>query len=108
MNCFVWNHKYFEESIYVEEEEKNQAGGGGAEYLTIPIGLCMYIAPSGDHSLPTLNVPFKVILWRFEVVFGRLEWKYCSFQKIKCKFIKIPQYYTMALKQWNILVHVGH
>ena len=26
----------------------------------------MYIAPSNDQSLLTLNLPFKVILWRFE------------------------------------------
>ena len=40
------------------------------------------IAPSSDHSLLSLNLPFKVILWRFEVVFWCLEWKCCTVQKI--------------------------
>ena len=29
----------------------------------------MYIAPSSDHALLNLNLPFKLILRRFEVVF---------------------------------------
>ena len=33
------------------------------------------IAPSSDHSLLTLNLPFKVILRRFEIVFWCLEWE---------------------------------
>ena len=42
----------------------------------------MYITPSSDHSLITLNLPVKVILQRFEVVFWCLELKCCTFQKI--------------------------
>ena len=42
----------------------------------------MYIAPSSDHSLLTPNLPFKVILREFEVVFWCLEWECCTFQKI--------------------------
>ena len=32
-----------------------------------------YIAPSKDYSLLTLNLPFKLILRRFEVYFCSLE-----------------------------------
>ena len=42
----------------------------------------MYTAPSSDHSYSlTLNLPFKVILRKFEV-FWSLEWEWCTFQKI--------------------------
>ena len=37
----------------------------------------MYIAPSSGHELLKLNLPFKLILRRFEVVFWCLEWE-CS------------------------------
>ena len=40
-------------------------GGGGQEFYH----RFMYIAPSSDSSLLTLNLLFKVILKRFEVVF---------------------------------------
>ena len=42
----------------------------------------MYIAPSTDHSLIILNLPFQVILSKFEVVFWCLEWEWYTFQKI--------------------------
>ena len=38
----------------------------------------MYIAPSNDHLLLTHNLPFKVILRRFEIVFWCLEWECCT------------------------------
>ena len=56
----------------------------------------MYIAPSNGHSLLNINVPFKVILWRFEVVFYYLEWESCTFLKDWWKFIHIHQYYNLA------------
>ena len=42
----------------------------------------MFIAPSGDHSLLILKLPFKVILKTFEVVFWCLEWEWCTVKKI--------------------------
>ena len=54
----------------------------------------MYIAPSSSHSLLNLNVPFKLILRRFDVVFWCLEWDCCTFQKIDENSIQIHQYYT--------------
>ena len=37
--------------------------------VNFTIGLKMYISPSSNCSLLTLNLPFKVILRRFEVIF---------------------------------------
>ena len=42
----------------------------------------MYIAPSSGHILLNFNMPFKLILRRFEVVFWCLEWECCTFWKI--------------------------
>ena len=42
----------------------------------------MHVAPSMDHILFNLNLPFKWILRRFEVVFWCLEWECCNFWKI--------------------------
>ena len=58
----------------------------------------MNIAPSRGHILLNLNLPFKLILRRFEVVFWCVEWEWCTFWKIdQWKFIQIHQYYAMAL-----------
>ena len=62
VNCFVWNHQYF---------EKLAPKKSPWEFYH----RFMYIAPSSDHSLLTLNLPFKVILRRFEVVLDCLEWE---------------------------------
>ena len=57
----------------------------------------MYVAPSSGHISFKCNMPFKLILRRFEVVFWCLEWECCTFWKIdQWKFIQIHQYYTMA------------
>ena len=42
----------------------------------------MYIAPSSGHISLDFNMPFKLILRRFEVVFWSLEWECCTFGKI--------------------------
>ena len=42
----------------------------------------MYIAPSSGHISLNLNMPFKLILRRFEVVFWCLKWECCTFWKI--------------------------
>ena len=68
VNCFVWK-QYFEKNL---QQQKT----------TTLIGMFyhrfMYTAPSSDHSLLTLNLPFKVI-WG---CFLCLEWECCTFQKI--------------------------
>ena len=56
----------------------------------------MYIPPSSGEPLPSVNLPFKWIVRRFEVVFWCLEWECCTFERLM-KFIQIHQYYTMAL-----------
>ena len=74
-SCFVWNHQHFEKlaklNIFRDAWENDHS--------------FMYKAPSSDHSLLTLILPFKVLLRKFEVV-----WKDWS------KFIQIHQYYTTA------------
>ena len=75
VNCFVWNHQYFEKFAHTRQILR-----GGAFYHRF-----MFIAPSSDHSLLTLNLPFKVILRRFEVVFWCLECECCTFQKTRWK-----------------------
>ena len=52
VNYFVWNHQYF------WEIKKKKLGGGGQELYH----RFMYIAPSGDCSLLTLNLPVEVLL----------------------------------------------
>ena len=42
----------------------------------------MYIAPSRGHISLNFNMPFKLILRRFQVVFWCLEWECCTFWKI--------------------------
>ena len=42
----------------------------------------MYIAPSSGHISLNLNMLFKFVLRRFEVVFWCLEWECCTFWKI--------------------------
>ena len=41
----------------------------------------MYIAPSSGRDLMNLDLPFKLILRRFEVVFWYLNWECCTFWK---------------------------
>ena len=41
----------------------------------------MYIAPSNGHISLNYNIPFKLVLRRFEVVFWCLEWERCTFKK---------------------------
>ena len=52
------------------------------------------IAPSSDHPLLTLNLPFIVILSRFEGIFWCLAWECCTFQKIYENSFKFHLYYS--------------
>ena len=53
---------------YFEKFAKSIWGGGEGGGRQV-YHILMHIASSSDCSLPTLNLPFKVILRRFEVVF---------------------------------------
>ena len=66
----------------------------------------IYIVPSSDHSLLTLNMPFKVMLKRFEVVFMFGVKMLHFWRLINIHFIN--QYYTMALKCRRYNVHTEH
>ena len=50
----------------------------------------MSIAPSSGHEWLNLNLPFKLILMRFEVVFWCLKWECCTFWKIDRNSILNP------------------
>ena len=54
----------------------------------------MYIAPSSDHSLLVINLPFKLILRRFEFCFLMSGVGMLHFSKDWWKFIQIHQYYS--------------
>ena len=56
----------------------------------------MYIVLSSDHQLLILNVPFKMILKKIEVVFWCLEWELCKFRKTDENSFKSTN--TTALK----------
>ena len=51
-----------------------------------------YMAPSSDHPLLTLKLPFKVILRRFQAVFWCLELERCAFQKTDENSFKSANY----------------
>ena len=55
----------------------HKMGGGGRELYN----RLMYIAPSSDHSLLTLNLPFKVILYRDLRLFSASRVKILHFSK---------------------------
>ena len=57
----------------------------------------MYIAPSSGHISLNFNMPFKLILRSFEVVFWDSGVRMLHFLKDWWIFIQIHQYYTMAL-----------
>ena len=63
----------------------------------IGLHVCTWIASSSIWSLLTVNLPFKVILRMFEVLFWCLEWECRTFSKDWWKFIQTHQTYTMAL-----------
>ena len=58
----------------------------------------MYIAPSSGHISLNFNMPFKLILRRFEVVFWCLEWECCTFWKTDGNSFKSTNTVTMALR----------
>ena len=58
---------------------KTNIFGDAPENFTIGL---WYIAPSSGHELMNLDLPFKLILRRFEVVFWCVEWVCCTFWKI--------------------------
>ena len=55
----------------------------------------MYIAPSSGHISLNFNMPFKLILRRFEVVFWCLDWECCTFWKIDGNLFKSTNYTTV-------------
>ena len=63
----------------------------------------MYIAPSSGEPLPNLDLPFKWILRRFEVVILMSGVRMLHFLKDWWKFVQIHQSYTMAL---NLYIRV--
>ena len=56
-----------------------------------PIRLKAYIAHSSGRSLMNLNLPFKLSLRWFEVVFWCLQWECCAFEKRLMKIHSNPQ-----------------
>ena len=44
--------------------------------------IVMYIAPSSGHISLKFDMPFKLILRSFEIVFWCMEWECCTFCKI--------------------------
>ena len=80
-NCTSWNLRYLmlRDAGWALRHWRScffYWGGGGFYHLFI------HITPSRECSLLTLNLPFKVILRRFEVVSWCLEWECCTFQNI--------------------------
>ena len=73
VNCFVWNHQYFEKFAHIF------LGGGGRQKFYHRF---MYIASPSHYSWLTLNMPFRVILRRFEVVFWCIEWECWLFKRL--------------------------
>ena len=71
----------------------------------------MYIAPSSGHIALNCNMPFKLILRRFEVVFWCLEWECCTFWKIGGNSFKStkqlweisPTFFSLCWLNTNIL-----
>ena len=76
VNCFVWNHQYFEKiekyNIFVMPPPPPPQF-----YHRF-----MYIHTSSGESLPHINWLFKWIVRRFEVDFWCLEWECCTFWQI--------------------------
>ena len=62
VNCFISNYQCFEKCAL--KNIKKWGGGGGSQEFYHRF---MYKALSSDSSLLTLNLPFKVILRRFDV-----------------------------------------
>ena len=76
VNCFVWNLFWV---ICKKKKKKKKT------FSECPQKFChrfMYIAPSSGCYLLNRNMPFKLILRRFEIVFWCLEWECCTFQNI--------------------------
>ena len=75
MNCFVWNHLYFEK---LQKTKTKKTFLGCPQELDHRF-ICIVL--SNVHSLLNFNVPFKLIRRRFEVVSWCLEWECCIFFK---------------------------
>ena len=73
VNRFVWNHPYFEKT------KKYEIFGMPPTNFTIGL---LYKPPSSGEPLPHINLPFKWIVRRCEVVFWCLECECCTFWKI--------------------------
>ena len=79
VNWFVWNHQYFEKFAKII----TLLGCPRKFYHRF-----MHITPSSVRSLVNLNVPFKLILKRFEIIFWCLEREWCTFEKIDGNSLK--------------------
>ena len=97
MSHFVWNHQYFEKIA------KNKHFQMPPQNFT----RVMYIAPSSGHIFLKLNMPFKLILRRFEVVFWCLEWECCTFWKIDGNSFKSTNTILFVYKGQSIDYHSG-
>ena len=71
VDLFVWNHQFSEKIAKLKF-----SGCPRKFYHRI-----IYIAPSSGHISLNFNMPFKLILRRFEVIFWCLEWECCTFWK---------------------------
>ena len=85
-----------------KKQKKNYNFGGPRELYH----RFMYMASSSGRSLLTFNLPFKVILRMFEVVFW-CRVRMLHFSRDWRKFIQIHQYYTMdVLHKYNIKTRI--
>ena len=62
----------------------------------------MYIAPSSGHISLDFNMPFKMILRRFEVVFWCLEWECCTFERLGEIHLNPPILYYGFNSYWSV------
>ena len=61
----------------------------------------IHVAASSGHELLNLNLSFKLILKKFEVVFFMSGVRMLPLLKNWRQFIQIDQHYTMALTKWH-------
>ena len=64
----------------------------------------VYIAPSSGHESVNHNLPFELILRRFEVVFWYLEWNCCTFKNIDGNSFKSTN--TIILHGFKVSNHI--
>ena len=74
----LWKFVLFETSLFWKIGEKTQKHSPPWELYH----RFMHKSPYSDHSWLILNLPFKVIVQRFKLVFWCLERECCTFQMI--------------------------